>query len=385
MVMTRISHRDRALAALNHQEPDRTPIDFGGASPTRIKRTAYVRLVEHLGISSEGAREQGGELADVMNPSEAVLERLDVDFRGLYLRESVGSTRLDANSYTDEYGVLWGRIREGQNFIVRRGPLQRDDLTVRDVERHAWPNGKDPARVEGLRAEALRLRGETDCALVLNLRSSVVERTLFLRGFTEFLTDLMLNPALVQAVLEHMLQYGCDVADTALREVGDLVDVVEISDDMAGEDRPFFSPETFRTQIKPYLRKLVDSIKSRTKAKIVQHNDGAIFDLIGDLIDVGIDAINPAQVSARGMGDTKRLKQVYGDNMCFWGGIDTHRLLPFGTPEQVASETKKIIDDLGREGGLVLASVHNIQDEVPPANVVAMFDTATNYRLSDNR
>jgi uroporphyrinogen decarboxylase len=182
-----------------------------------------------------------------------------------------------------------------------------------------------------------------------------------------------------------MLQYGCDVADTALREVGDLVDVVEVSDDMAGEDRPFFSPDTFRAQIKPYLRKLVDAIKSRTKARIVQHNDGAIFDLIGDLIDVGIDAINPTQVSARGMEDTRRLKKTYGDNISFWGGIDTHRLLPFGTPEQVASETRRIIDDLGRKGGLVLASVHNIQDEVPPENVVAMFDTATHYRLSENR
>ena len=383
--MTTITHRERALTALNHQEPDRTPIDFGGASPTRIKRAAYVKLVEHLGLPSEGASEQGGELADVMNPSEAVLKRLDVDFRGLYLRESVGSIRLDANSYTDEYGVLWGRSREGLNFIVQRGPLQRDDLTVRDVELHTWPDGRDPARVKDLRTEALRLRSETDCALVLNLRSSVVERTLFLRGFTEFLTDLMLNPALVQVILEHMLQYGCDVAETTLQEVGDLVDVVEISDDMAGEDRPFFSPETFRRQIKPYLRKLVDAIKSRTKAKIVQHNDGAIFDLIGDLIDVGIDAINPAQVSARGMEDTKRLKKVYGDNMSFWGGIDTHRLLPFGTPEQVASETRKIIEDLGREGGLVLASVHNIQDDVPPTNVVAMFDTATHHRLSGNR
>lgn len=220
---------------------------------------------------------------------------------------------------------------------------------------------------------------------MLNLRSSVVERTLFLRGFTEFLSDLVLDPALVQSILEHMLQYACDVADTALSEVGDLVDVVEISDDMGGEDRPFFSPDTFRKQINPYLRKVVDAIKSRTKAKIVQHNDGAIFDLIGDLIDVGIDAINPVQVSARGMGDTKRLKKVYGDNMCFWGGIDTHKLLPFGTPEQVASETRRIIEDLGRDGGLVLASVHNIQDDVPPANVVAMFDTATHYRLSGSR
>jgi len=383
--MATITHRQRAMTALGHQEPDRTPIDFGGASPTRIKRAAYVKLVRHLGLPSADAREQGGELADVMNPSEAVLRRLDVDFRGLYLREAVGTVKLDANSYTDEYGVLWARSREGLNFIVRRGPLQKDGLTVRDVERHTWPNGKDPARVQGLRAEALRLRAETDCALVLNLRSSVVERTLFLRGFTEFLSDLMLEPKLVQAVLEHMLQYGRDVADTALREVGDLVDVVEISDDMGGEDRPFFSPEAFRKQIKPYLRKLVDAIKSRTKAKIVQHNDGAIFDLIGDLIDVGIDAINPTQVSARGMGDTRRLKATYGANMCFWGGIDTHKLLPFGTPEQVANETRRIIEDLGRGGGLVLASVHNIQDDVPPENVVAMFDTATHYALAGSR
>ncbi len=376
--MAALAHRERAMLALNHQATDHVPMDFGGASPTRIKRAAYENLLRHLGMQSD-IRERGvSELSDVIDPSEAVLRRFDIDFRGVYLKqpESCKNISLGDNAFKDEYGVLFERARPGLNFIVRRGSLQRDDLTIADVEKYPWPNGKDPGWAKGLKEECRRLRRETDCAIVLNLRSSVVERTLFMRGFTEFLTDLKLDPALAACILEHMLQFASDVANTTLPVVGDLVDVIEVSDDMGWQDQPFFSPDTFRKQIKPYLRRLIDSIKRHTSAKIVQHNDGAIFDLIPDLIDVGIDAINPTQVSARGMGDTKRLKAAYGKHMCFWGGVDTHKVLPFGSPEDVAAEVKRRVADLAAGGGLVLASVHNIQDDVPPANVVAMFDTA---------
>jgi uroporphyrinogen decarboxylase len=371
------------MMALNYEVTDRVPMDFGGASPTRIKRAAYERLLEHLGMQSALGQGSVGELSDVIDPSEAVLQRFDVDFRGVYLKapESCRPVPLSDDAFRDEYGVVWVRARKGLNFIVNRGALQKDDLTLADVERHKWPDGKDPGWAKGLKEEIARLRAETDCAIVLNLRSSVVERTLFLRGFNEFLTDLMLNPALVQAVLEHMLQYASDVANTTLSEVGDIVDVIEISDDMAWQDQPFFSPATFRKLVKPYLRRLVDTIKSRSRAKIVQHNDGAIFELIPDLIDVGIDAINPVQVSARGMGDTRKLKAAFGDNMCFWGGVDTHKVLPFGSPREVVAEVRTRIAHLGAGGGLVLASVHNIQDDVPPENVAAMFDTARACRV----
>ncbi|MDJ0828239.1 MAG: uroporphyrinogen decarboxylase family protein, partial [Desulfobacterales bacterium] len=120
-------------------------------------------------------------------------------------------------------------------------------------------------------------------------------------------------------------------------------------------------------------------IKQKTDAKIYYHGCGAIFDLIPDLIEIGFDIINPVQVSAKGM-DTRRLKKTYGQDIVFWGGgVDTQKILPFGTPEEVAEEVKRRIDDLAAEGGFVFAAVHNIQAYVPPANIVAMFETALDY------
>ena len=134
----------------------------------------------------------------------------------------------------------------------------------------------------------------------------------------------------------------------------------------------------YRKVIKPRQHRLVEAIKRRTDAKIYYHSCGAVFDLIPDLIELGFDILNPVQVSARGM-DTKRLKEVYGKDITFWGGVDTQRLLPFGKPEDVVDEVKRRIDDLAPGGGFVFATVHNIQALVPPENIVTAFETALEY------
>ena len=139
------------------------------------------------------------------------------------------------------------------------------------------------------------------------------------------------------------------------------------------------SPELYRRMIKPKQRRLMDAIKSKTEAKIFYHGCGAVSDLIPDLIDIGVDIVNPVQVSARGM-DTRRLKREYGRDIVFWGGgVDTQGVLPFGTPEEVSDEVKRRIDDLAPGGGYVFAAVHNIQALVPPENIVALFETALEY------
>jgi len=130
--------------------------------------------------------------------------------------------------------------------------------------------------------------------------------------------------------------------------------------------------------IKPKQRRLLEAIKRKTDARIYYHSCGAVFDLIPDLIDLGFDILNPVQVSARGM-DTRRLKEAYGNDIVFWGGIDTQHVLPFGKPEEVADEVRRRIDDLAPGGGFIFAAVHNIQALVPPENIVAMFETALEY------
>jgi uroporphyrinogen decarboxylase len=138
-------------------------------------------------------------------------------------------------------------------------------------------------------------------------------------------------------------------------------------------------PDLYRRLIKPKQKRLVDAIKKKTNAKLFYHSCGATFDLVPDLIEIGFDILNPVQVSAKGM-DTKRLKATYGKDITFWGGgVNTQHLLPFGKPEQVVDEVKRRIDDLAPGGGFVFAAVHNIQPFVPPANIVAAFDTALQY------
>jgi len=179
----------------------------------------------------------------------------------------------------------------------------------------------------------------------------------------------------MERLTDHWLAMAADELDA----VGEHVDICFYGDDMAFQDGPMMSMELYRKLIKPYHRRLFGFLKSRTRAKIVYHTCGSVVHLIPDLIEMGVDALNPVQVSAKGM-DTRALKREFGRDLSFWGAVDTQRVLPFGSPEEVASEVRRRIDDLGAEGGYVLCAVHNIQADVPPANICAMYDTARESR-----
>ena len=161
-----------------------------------------------------------------------------------------------------------------------------------------------------------------------------------------------------------------------LEEAGDFIDVLITGDDMGSQNGPLISPKMYRRMIKPFHIELMGEIKRRTKAKIFYHSDGDVYPLIGDFIEIGVDLLNPVQVSAREMGDTARLKREFGDRLSFCGAIDTHWVLPHGTPNDVRTEVRRRIRDLGPGGGYVLASVHCIQPDVPPENICAMLEEA---------
>jgi uroporphyrinogen decarboxylase len=245
------------------------------------------------------------------------------------------------------------------------------------IERHRWPDPEDPGRYRGLRERARELHEETDFAVVLQINCSFFLRCAELRGWENFYSDLAANPEFARALMDRFLDVRLRMAERALAEVGDNIDVAMVSsDDLGMNDRPLISPKMYRELVKPLQKKMFDFFKDRTRAKRFYHCDGAIYPLIEDLIEIGIEALNPIQVSATGMEDTKKLKAEFGDRLAFWGGVDTHRVLPFGTPEDVRREVHRRIQDLGPGGGYVLCSVHNIQPEVPPENVVAVFDAA---------
>jgi uroporphyrinogen decarboxylase len=342
-----------------------------------MNATAYANLMRYLGQERAEVEVHFRNLTAV--PGEPLLRRFDIDTRPIDLAkpQTAPEDVIDDHTFRDEWGVVWTRPAHG-HYIAREGPFQTKPYTLRDLDRYPWPAPDDPARFKGVRAKAQRLRQDTDFALVLNLGCNIVLQCQSLRGFGEWMEDLLVDPTLAEGLMEHVLHVSAGIASLALEEVGDLVDVVLIADDLGFQDRPYMRPELYRRKIKPYQRRLVETVKSKTDAKVLLHSDGAIFALIPDLIDIGVDAINPVQVSAAGM-DSRHLKVEYGRDMAFWGAVDTHRVLPTGSPDDVRREVRRRIRDLAPGGGYVLTSVHNIQAEVPPENVVAMFDAALEH------
>jgi len=179
--------------------------------------------------------------------------------------------------------------------------------------------------------------------------------------------------------LDRRLQIIMAITGRALEEAGEYIDVVTTADDLGMMDRTLLSPAMYRAIVKPRQKRLFDFIKNRTAAKLFYHCDGAIYPLLPDLIEVGVEVLNPVQVSAAGMGDTKKLKSEFGDKLSFWGAIDNLRVLPFGSPQDVREEVTRRIQDLAPGGGYVVSSIQNIQPEVPAENVVAMFDAAYEF------
>ncbi len=366
------THRERVLAALNHEEADRVPIDLGGCFSTGMYFTAYPPLMELLGLEHENATLPKPRRTAVL--AESLLQRFDVDTRFVGLGAHEGSRgEIDEDTFLDEWGVTWKKVGDGP-YLDENGPFCGSRPTVADLEKYDCPDPGNPGYFRGLGERAAAQRKQGDYAVILNLRYGIVHQGMFLRGFSDWLKDLYKNRAFITRMMEVITDYWVQLADNALDAVGNDVDIVYVGDDLAMQSAPLFDPQIYRQLIKPHHRRMFETVKSRGH-RIVYHSCGAVAPLIEDLIDVGVDAINPVQVNASNM-DPQGLKEAFGDRISFWGGIDTQRILPFGTPDEVRVEVRRIIGILGANGGYILNSVHNLQPDVPPANIVAMFDEA---------
>jgi uroporphyrinogen decarboxylase len=375
--MADMTHRERVLAALNHRQPDRVPVDLGATRSTSLVVQAYERLNRHLG-AEEPARIFSKWL-NIAHPGQAMLQRFDIDTR------SVGQGPPDHwqdivfpdGSYQDEWGVVRTRPAGCLYYDLTKSPFA-GDASVADLVKHPWPDPHDPGRCRNLREEARRLHQETDHAIALNMPGGVVTQAQFLRGFEDWFADLIADPTFYHALLERITDLWIEMAKDEFDAAEGSVDFCFFGDDVAFQDGPMMSMELYRKMVKPYHARVFSYIKSRSSAKILYHTCGSVAHLIPDLIELGVDALNPVQVSAKGM-DTKTLKREFGKDICFWGAIDTQRVLPFGSPADVAAEAKRRIEDLGPGGGYVLCAVHNIQADVTPENICAMYDAAREF------
>jgi uroporphyrinogen decarboxylase len=365
--------RVRVLCALNHEEPDRVPVFFGTSGATTMLVPAYDRFKAFLGVNS--ASRVLSRTMQYARLDEEVMLRCGVDGRPLVPGPAPSTLRreIDEHSFVDEWGTTWQMKPGTLYYEIVDCPLR--DATVSEIERYPWPNLAHPGRFEGLAAEAAALRRQ-GFAVVGLAGVSPVEQIWGLRGLDTWLFDLTENLEFVRALLSLVTDLMLAGVEAFLNEVGQHVDVLVMADDQATQHGPLMSPKLYRALVKPHHARLIAAMKRKSGAKIFFHSDGNVFPLIGDFIDIGVDLLNPVQVSAREMGDTAGLKRLFGDKLSFCGAIDTQHVLPFGTTDDVRREVRQRICDLGPGGGYIVAAVHCIQPDVPPENVYAMLDEA---------
>ena len=384
-----MNSRERVMTVLRHEPPDRVPVDLGSTAVSGIHQRANDGLKALLGIEADEPVHD--VVQGLVVPDERILQRFGVDLRRVALRPPSNASAVLPSGSEDTYCDEWGmrRRRTDLYWEIVAHPLA--DAKVEDLRHYPfgspfgvaqgkaqgrpWPNPHDPCRVAGLAEEARRLYRETDYALVADfLGGGIFEQALWMRGFERFMMDMISDEPFATALLDTLLELYIEFYAVYLEAVGPYVQIVALGDDLGMQTGPLISPELYRRLIKPRHKELYDFIHSRTEAKILHHTCGSVLLFVQDLIDVGVDILNPIQTSAQGM-DPAALKREFGERLIFHGGIDVQQILPFVTPERVREEVRHIVATLGQGGGYIFAPSHNIQADVPPENIVAMYET----------
>ncbi len=384
-----MNSRERVNVTLNHEEPDKVPIDLGG-NQSSIHIKAYKKLLDFLEIEDKNIQ-YADFVQQIVRPCDKVLERFEIDVR--YIKPLGGMIRVQdieplyEGKYVgvyDQFGVFWGdRAEKDLDSILYYDPVIHpfDNFTsVQQVKDYDWPDGTDKTPFEGLKNFAKKLREETEFALSTPPVGCVYEYCTFLFGFTKTLMYLRTKPEILVSAMEELLRYWTDYVSTFLDEVGDYLDVICINGDLSEQAGPIMSITLYENMIKPIERKLSKKIHELAEAKINYHSCGSIALFIPHFTEIGYDVVNPVQISAYDM-EPCSLKKRFGETMSFWGGLcNSQKTLPFGTPNQIREEVKRNFKCLKPGGGFVASPIHNITAEVPAQNIVAMFDAAIEFR-----
>jgi uroporphyrinogen decarboxylase len=386
-----MTSRERVDTALRHREPDRVPYDLAGTTVTGITRSAYLKAMEFRGIPPDIGDAEVDPIQQIVTPSEQNLAFLKSDTRRL------GARRLTDHEYNkrvmgnvsevrDFYGCDW-RFEQGRDLYFNLVSSPLAGAASLSAARHLFPR-KDWANYAVAVRKALDEQigaAGSFCVIADRNTAGLTENSVRIRGYENWFVDTVADPAGVDALLdvivEDKLRYWDIVIDWAL-ETGHAptISVISEADDLGTQTSTIMDPGRIRKMIIPRLTAIFAHVKKRLPhVKVFMHSCGAIRPLIPDLVDAGMDILNPVQFTAAGM-DLEGLKRDFGDVLTFWGGgVDTQSTLNHGTPQQVAGEVRRIIDILAPGGGFVFAPVHNVQDDVPPANFWAMWDTLQEY------
>lgn len=369
----------RVLDALNHIEPDRIPIDLGGTPMTGIHKNAYRQLKNHLGMDSEEliVEDTMQQLARV---DEEIHTYFKTDVRNAVPRAS-DSCEMELQYkngyavYDDIWGIGWKMPLEGGfYFDMFRHPLQ-DVENKNDLNAYLWPDPLAGNPFVNIRQNVLKVIESGFMPVVGGFCPGVTTMHAWLRGFENFFTDFLINPCVAEAIMDRVQEIKMNYWEGVLTQIKDIPCVVIESDDLGRQTNMLYSPNIYRKFVKPKHSQLFSFIKSLAPVKIFFHSCGSIRKVLGDLIDAGIDIINPVQKSAAGM-DLVELKKQFGKDVVFWGGgVDTQHILPNGNAKNVIDDVRSSIETLAPGGGFVFATVHNIQAKVPPENILAMWQT----------
>lgn len=406
-----MTSRQRIDAALNHEPTDRVPIDVGGSRITGIASLAYHRLLEHLGM------DESIHLYDIKQqlalPSPEVVNRLGGDVvlvNRLAPTTGMPFLRIDQwqpGQLTDgtpclapaayearfkddgtvevmhEDQVVAYRTPGSLYFDMCATPLKQARTTA-DIDAFVFPDPWTDREAAFVTDQVDRLYHGTDKALfggLSLLNQSFFEIGAILFGYEEFMMNLALKRDLMEHWLDRLLDHDLEILDKYLAITGPYLSVIQLNDDFGAQDALQISPTMYREMFKPRQKKWIEFVKARTHAKVFLHCDGAIEALLPDFIEIGIDILNPLQTNAKGM-DPERIKRTYGKDLCFWGaGVETQTTLPFGTLDQIKQEVRDRIALLSQGSGYVFGTIHNIQADIPPEKIVAIFDTAIQTRV----
>lgn len=380
-----MNSRERIILTLNHKEPDRVPIDIGGTHATTMHINVYKKLKKKLGVVEETEDEILQYTLQTAVISERMLKKLNGDVVLITtntLNNYNKNISLENNSYVDEWGIEYRLPNNGLYFDIVGHPLK--NISFQSLEKYNWPDPYDKRRFKDVKDKAKYYYKDTDYAIAVlkekDFLGGILQDCAWLVGFEEFFCLLATDEELANKLMDKVLDFHMGFWEAILSRVENYIQVAIISDDLGTQDNLIISPGMYRKFIKPRHKKLVELIKSKSDAKVLLHSCGAVREIINDMIEIGIDMLNPIQLSAKKLGDTKLLKEEFGEKIVFWGGgCDTQEILPLGKPSDVEREVERRIRDLKPGGGFVFAPVHNIQPDVPIENVLTLYKSALKF------
>lgn len=365
-----MGYRERFARTLAHREVDRPPLDLAGTSLTSMHPVAASRLTEYLGFS-------GPPSGRYTKFDERILRYFDIDFRrvgDILEPESSLAQEISPTERIDVWGVR--RVYTGRYWSIVGHPLR--GATRDDLRKFSWP---DPERISAdlidqFEAEARYLFYETDYVVCAEHPVyGILELGCWMCGYDDFLMRLIVEPDFVREFFDIILTYQKKIIDIYYGAIGPYIHLTTSGDDFGMQSGPIISPEIFQELIFPYFAERIAHTKKYTEAVYLHHTCGSVVQLIPSFIDMGVDVLNPIQPQAAGM-EPEVLKEQFGDRLCFHGGVDTQELLRSKGPSEVKAVVRQLVETLGVKGGYILAPAHNIQEDVPPENIVAMYEAA---------